>query len=70
MTVGEILKKHGLDLAEDVTREIAIKLFEALPEIAEVTETKVDDAIMSALPMMKPFLMEMIDKIDGKEGWN
>ena len=67
-TFAEILKKHGLDIAEDAIGTTIKGIFEALPEILLRTENKYDDMLIPLLGVARPQIMKLVDKIDGKEG--
>lgn len=61
------LKDAGLDIAEEMA-VVAVKgLFAALPKVVAATENKVDDLIVPVLMVIQPKIMELLDKIDGKE---
>lgn len=62
----EEARAMGLDLAEETVEKAVEFLFAALPKIAASTSNQVDDAIVQFLPLAKPIIMELIDKIDGK----
>ena len=61
-------KDMGLNMAEDSVKKALEFFFMAMPEIAKETENVIDDAVVQFLPLAKPMLMELIDKIDGQEG--
>jgi hypothetical protein len=64
----EILKKHGLNIAED-TATVAVKaVFKAIPDIVIATENKYDDLLVPVFSVLEPKILELIDKIDGQEG--
>ena len=62
------LKANGLDLAEDAAKVAVESIFDWVAESATASENKIDDVIAPLLPILKPHIMEMIDKIDGEEG--
>ena len=66
--IAEILKKHGLDIAEDVAVLAVKSVFNALPEILLATENKFDDLLIPVLGVVKEPIMKLIDKIDGEVG--
>ena len=64
----EILKKNGLNIAED-TAILAVKsIFKAIPEIVKETENKVDDLLIPLISVVEPSILKLLDKIDGEEG--
>lgn len=60
-------KAVGLDLAEDSVEKVVEFIFAAFPKIAAATDNKVDDSIVPFLALAKPMIMDLVDKIDGKE---
>ena len=62
----EELKSRGLDLAEDA----AVQVYEAVDawviKSASASENKMDDMLLAVMPIAKGYVMEQIDKIDGK----
>jgi hypothetical protein len=60
-------KELGLDLIEDNVKKSVEFFFMAIPKIAAESENKIDDAIAQFLPLVKPMLMELVDKLDGEE---
>lgn len=61
------LKKNGLDLAEDAARVAAESVLDWLSSSAVASENKVDDVLVALVPVVKPYVMDMIDKIDGED---
>lgn len=66
--VVEILKKHGLDIAESQLTSLINGLFDAIPELVMSTENKYDDMLIPLLAVIKPALLSLVDQIDGEEG--
>jgi len=62
------LKAKGLDMGEDVAKELVISVFDWLSAEVAKTDNKVDDLLLAVLPVVRPMLMDLIDKIDGEEG--
>jgi hypothetical protein len=62
----EILKRHGLTFAEDASTVIIKGVFNAIPDIIKETENKYDDLLLPLLEIVKPVLLELVDKIDKK----
>lgn len=60
------LKKAGLNIAEDAVADVVRAVFEALPNYFLATENKIDDVAVAILPILKPYVMQAIDKIDGE----
>ena len=63
----EELKPHGLELAEDAAKKVLETTLDWL--VAEVvkTENKVDDILVAVVPVLKPVLMDLVDKIHEEE---
>ena len=66
--LSDILKEHGLNVAEDTAIAAVKSIFKALPDIALKTENKVDDLFIPVVSIIEPKIIEMLDKIDGVEG--
>jgi hypothetical protein len=64
----EILKKNGLDIAEDAAVMAIKAVFKAIPEIVLATENKFDDLLIPLLGILEPQILTLADKIDGQEG--
>lgn len=62
------LKDKGLDVAEDVAKEVIAIVFDFAEQAIKDSENKIDDLALGALPMIKEFLLDVADKIDGEEG--
>ena len=65
--LGEKLKEAGLPVAEDAIEEVFKKFMEWLSESADKSENPYDDMAKFVYPKIQEFVMEKIDKIDGKE---
>lgn len=63
-----ILKKHGLDIAEDAVAMTVRAIFKAIPEIVIATPNKVDDLLVPLITILEPQVLALVDKIDGQEG--
>lgn len=63
----EEAKAKGLDLAEDSIKAVVEFALAALEKVALKSENKIDDLVVSLLPILKPKLMELIDLIDGEK---
>ena len=63
----EILKGHGLELAEDAAEKVVKSTLEWLEAEVVKSENKYDDLLLAVLPVLKPMIFAAIDKIDGKE---
>lgn len=62
MDYKEELKKIGLDVAEEIIVAVLIPFLE---QKVKDSDNLLDDAILSSL---KPFILGLVDKIDGSEG--
>lgn len=62
------LKDQGLDVAEDAAKMAVGCILDWLAESAMKSDNKLDDIISPLLPIVKPHIMDMVDKIDGEEG--
>lgn len=62
----EKLKAKGLELGEEAAQLVVDSVFEWLPEEAAKSETKVDDFVVSLLPLAKPVVDKLVAEIDGK----
>jgi len=67
MTISEILKEQGLDIAEDAAVATVKGVFKALPAILAVTENKYDDMLIPVLGLLEPQVIGILDKIDGED---
>ena len=62
------LKGEGLDLAEDLAIGVCKAVFRVMPKVAAATDNKYDDLLIPVVGVLEPKIMEMLDKIDKKEG--
>jgi len=62
------LKGKGLDLGEDAAKLVVESVFDWVSAEALKSENKVDDLLLAVMPVVKPMIMDLLDKIDGKEG--
>lgn len=62
------LKEKGLDVAEEGAKVTVESVLEWVKEEAIASENKIDDVVVAIIPVIKPHIMEQIDKIDGQEG--
>lgn len=60
-------KPHGLELAEDAAKKLVEVVFDWVAESAAQSENKFDDVIAPLIPVLKPVIMEQLDKIDGSQ---
>ena len=67
-SLSELLKEKGLDVAEDAAKLVVEAVFEFAEEAVLKTENKYDDVLVALLPVAKPLVLELVDKIDGKVG--
>jgi hypothetical protein len=65
--IGDILKEHGLDVAEEMTAQIVKATFKILPVIAKSTPNKFDDLLIPVLSVLEPKVLALVDKIDGED---
>ena len=66
--IVEKLKAKGLDLGEEVARDIVVAVFEVAEEITKATPNPVDDAVFGIVKGFEAKILAAIDKIDGKVG--
>ena len=64
----EKCKVIGLNLSEQAARELTVVLFDWVTESAKASQNTADDIIAALLPVIKPKVLEAIDKINGKVG--
>jgi len=62
------LKEEGLEVAEDVAVKIFLKSNEMIKRIVLKTENKLDDLYLVIEGNVKEVALDLIDKIDRKEG--
>jgi hypothetical protein len=61
--LAEKFKEAALQVAENGARDIVEVVFEAAELLAKESENKVDDMFLAFLPLAKPMVMDLIDKI-------
>lgn len=66
--IAAILKENGLDVAEDAAVGACKAVFASAIAIVTMTENKYDDMLIPVFGLAQPKLLEVLDKIDGKEG--
>jgi len=64
----EKLKGLGLNVGEELAKQLFVVTFEWLEESAKASATTVDDLIVGVAAPVKPYVLTMIDKIDGEQG--
>lgn len=64
----EKLKSRGLDVTEETAKGVFEDTFSWVEESAKISENKIDDMIVGMAGPAKSYVMEMLDKIDGKVG--
>lgn len=66
--LAEKLKAKGLDVAEDAAKILVEETLDWVSEEAGKSENKVDDLVVAILPIVKPHILNAVDKIDGVKG--
>jgi hypothetical protein len=66
--LAEKLKAKGLDVAEDAAKILVEETLDWVVEEAGKSENKVDDLVVAILPIVKPHILNAVDKIDGVKG--
>lgn len=66
--IVEKLKAKGIDLAEEVARDVVVAVFEVAEEITKATPNALDDAVFGIVKGFEGKILSAIDKLDGKEG--
>jgi hypothetical protein len=64
----EELKGKGLDIAEDAAKHVVEAVFDWTEKSIELTENKIDDAVLLVLPKIKEAALKAADAIDGQKG--
>ena len=59
------LRQELLNLAENVTEDAVNSVFKMAELAIQLSENKIDDAILPVLSTVKEFIMGFVDKIDG-----
>lgn len=62
------LKGRGLDVAEDAAKLVVEEVLNWVGESAQASPNKYDDLVSVLIPMIKPHILEAVDKIDGQPG--
>ena len=62
------LKANGLPVVEATAKVVVEQVLGWVQESVVLSPNKYDDFALAILPMVKPFVMAEIDKIDGKVG--
>lgn len=62
------LKSQGLDVAEEAAKVLVSETLDWMAESAAASENKFDDLLVAIVPVVKPHIMDMVDKIDGEVG--
>jgi hypothetical protein len=62
------LKSKGLDIAEDAAIIVVEETIDWLSKSAIASTNKYDDLLVAFYPKIKEYVLELVDKIDGKEG--
>lgn len=62
------MKAEGMDVAEEAAKTAVSCVLDWVAESALKSENKMDDMVAPLIPVLKPHIMELIDKIDGEEG--
>jgi len=66
--LGLELKAQGLDLAEDVLKNLVEAVLTWFEKSAALSETPYDNMAMVLMPELKKLILAQIDRIDGQEG--
>lgn len=66
--LGNKLKAHGLDVAEDAAKLIVEEVFAWIAESAQLSGNKYDDLVSILIPVLKPHILAEVDKIDKEVG--
>ena len=72
MSVLKELKKEGLNIGEDAVEKVVKAVFRAIPKelAAKAAEGKINAGVAAMiggiLPLIEPFALELVDKIDGE----
>lgn len=61
------LKDSGLDIAEDAAVIVAKGVLSAISKLVIASDNKVDDLLIPVLEIVKPKILDLLDKIDGKD---
>jgi hypothetical protein len=64
----EKLKGLGLNVGEELAKQLFICTLDWVSESAKLSNNPVDDFIIAAVAPMKETILKLVDKIDGQEG--
>ena len=64
----EELKDKGIDLAEQLAKGAVEAVLDAAVKYAAASENKIDDILLALIPVIKPVIIEWVDKLDGEVG--
>ena len=56
-----------LSSIENITEKAVEEVFELITQYIEQTPNKIDDVVLAFLPKAKEYVLNQVDKIDGKE---
>jgi hypothetical protein len=65
--LAEKLKVKGLDVAEDAAKVLVEETLNWVAEEAVKSENKIDDLLIAIIPVVKPYVLNAVDKIDNVE---
>jgi hypothetical protein len=68
--LADLLKGEGLEVLEDNVVTTVRGVFKALPAIAKIIPGTLDDMAVQIIVALEPKILEMCDKIDGKDDPN
>ena len=61
-------KDRGIEVGEEIAKELVDLTFDIVEEVIKATDTKIDDAAFPVIAGLRVKAMDLVDKIDGKEG--
>lgn len=64
----EKLKEKGLNVGEEVAKEVFVAVMSWVEESAVLSENKIDDLVVGLVAPLKGYVLTQIDKIDGAVG--
>ena len=64
MGLSDVLKNEGLEIAEETAKKVLDVVFRITEEEIKKSENKYDDLALAVLPLIKPMLFEMVEKIN------
>lgn len=62
--IVEELKAEGIEVAEELAKNVVKAVFRALPKVVAATENKVDDLLLPAFAILEPKLLALVDDIN------